>query len=264
MAESVIRLERRGGFTVLPTGMLRDPRLSLRTKGLFAVMLSLPEGWEYSISGLAAINGVGKDTVRSALKEMEEAGYLEREQSHGEGGRFGGNVYIIREESASAPLSEKPTTGKPSTVEPSSAEPSPENPTELNIDRSSIDLIDPPLPPQGESKERKKGERKTRKKQELSEDAKELLRGYVGEDRELAVALGALMEVRAEKRAANTARAVRMLLAELDRLSGGRREDKLLLLRQSVVNSWKSVFPLRGGQAPPSDRVVTREEVPTW
>lgn len=256
MAESVIRLERRGGFTVLPTGMLRDPRLSLRTKGLFAVMLSLPEGWEYSISGLAAINGVGKDTVRSALKEMEEAGYLEREQSHGEGGRFGGNVYIIREESASAPLSEKPTTGKPSTVEPSSAEPSPENPTELNIDRSSIDLIDPPIPPQGE--------RKGRKKRELSGEAKELLRGYVGEDRELAVALGALMEVRSEKRAANTARAVRMLLAELDRLSGGRREDKLLLLRQSVVNSWKSVFPLRGGQAPPSDRVVPREEVPTW
>lgn len=118
-------------------------------------------------------------------------------------------------------------------------------------------LQDPPTsPPQGE--------RKGRKKRELSGEAKELLRSYVGEDRELAVALGALMEVRAEKRAANTARAVRMLLAELDRLSGGRREDKLLLLRQSVVNSWKSVFPLRGGQAPPSDRVVTREEVPTW
>ena len=43
-----------------------------------------------------------------------------------------------------------------------------------------------------------------------------------------------------------------MLLTELDRLSGGRREEKLALVRQSVTNSWKSVFPLRGsGQGQP-------------
>ena len=58
------------------------------------------------------------------------------------------------------------------------------------------------------------------------------------------------------------------LLRELDRLSEGRREDKLLLIRQSVSNSWKSVFPLRqqGGQRtePSQPTLVAREEVPTW
>ena len=49
------------------------------------------------------------------------------------------------------------------------------------------------------------------------------------------------------KKAVNSARAIKMLLTELDRLSGGRREEKLALVRQSVTNSWKSVFPLRGG-----------------
>jgi len=105
-----------------------------------------------------------------------------------------------------------------------------------------------------------------REKTELAEDVKALLRDYVGEDRELAQEMAALVEVRAEKKAVNSKRAVRMLLAELDRLSGGRREDKLLLIRQSVVNSWKSVFPLRGGNRdqPPPSSVVASEEVPTW
>ena len=49
------------------------------------------------------------------------------------------------------------------------------------------------------------------------------------------------------------------LLNEIDRLSDGRREDKLLLVRQSVANSWKSVFPLKGGGAPASAAPVSPE-----
>ena len=62
--------------------------------------------------------------------------------------------------------------------------------------------------------------------------------------------MGAFIELRTQLRAINSARAVKMLLGELDRLSEGRREDKLLLIRQSVANSWKSVFPLRRGGSP--------------
>ena len=157
MAESIIRLERRSGFTVLPTQMLRDPRLSLKTKGLFAVMLSLPERWEYSVSGLAHINQVGRDTIRTALKELEDAGYLTRERTHGAGGKFAGNVYIIREESSiPVPSSEnpamadlEPSSGFPTSDKPTPDKPSLENPPQSNIDRSSIDLIDPPKAPQG-------------------------------------------------------------------------------------------------------------------
>ena len=36
----------------------------------------------------------------------------------------------------------------------------------------------------------------------------------------------------------------------MDIILVGRREDKLLLIRQSVANSWKSVFPLRRGGSP--------------
>ena len=42
----VIRVQRSGGYTVLPNGILRDTGLSLKTKGLFAIILSLPEDWD--------------------------------------------------------------------------------------------------------------------------------------------------------------------------------------------------------------------------
>lgn len=108
-----------------------------------------------------------------------------------------------------------------------------------------------------------------RSKYDLAEEAKPILRAYVGEDQELALALGALVEVRVAKKAVNSVRAVKMLLGELDRLSAGRREDKLRIIRQSVTNSWKGVFPLKNGDrtqkqarpdgGPPAGRVQEEE-----
>lgn len=85
----------------------------------------------------------------------------------------------------------------------------------------------------------------------LQEDAKPLLREYVGTDRELHQALADFILIRQELRAINSRRAIAMLLHELDELSGGNRETKLQLIRQSCANSWKSVFPLKGPRASP-------------
>lgn len=155
MAEGKILLERSGGYTVLPNGILRDAGLSLRTKGLFAIILSLPEGWDYSVSGLASVAGCGREAIRAALSEMEQAGYLTRRRSHGEGGKFTGVIYTIRD--IAAPLSENPTmakdaplSGKPTTEKPTSGKPSSENPPELNKDILTKDLSNtPPTPPEG-------------------------------------------------------------------------------------------------------------------
>ena len=165
MGESTIRIERRRGFTFLQNDMLRDTRLSLKTKGLLAVLLSLPDDWKYSVSGLAKICGTGKDAIRSSLAEMEKAGYLDREQAHTEDGKFGGNAYVVHEVSR-IPLSENPTTveecgqplsGKPSTVEPVPGEPVTENPTQLNKQVLNKDLSNTPhSPPKGDRPARKR------------------------------------------------------------------------------------------------------------
>lgn len=78
-----------------------------------------------------------------------------------------------------------------------------------------------------------------------------MLREYVGTDRELHQALADFILIRQELRAINSRQAIAMLLKELDNLSGGDREVKLQLIRQSCTNSWKSVFPLKGPRATP-------------
>ena len=69
-------------------------------------------------------------------------------------------------------------------------------------------------------------------------------------DKELAKALADFIELRETLRAVNSAKAIKELLRRLDELSQKDRTMKLLLIRQSIANSWKSVFPLKGTQQP--------------
>lgn len=115
MGETMFKSGRKKGFIVLYRDAAQDDRLSLEARGLFALMVSLPENWEYTVSGLAVKAGCGRDKVRRLLRELQAVGYLTREQSHDQGGKFSANVYILQDE---APLPEKPSTVKPSTEKP--------------------------------------------------------------------------------------------------------------------------------------------------
>ena len=81
---------------------LRDSTLSLKAKGLLSQMLSLPEGWDYTLSGLAEINKESKDAIRSAVNELEQAGYVIRRQTADAQGKFSANEYVIHEQPVSA------------------------------------------------------------------------------------------------------------------------------------------------------------------
>ena len=135
---AVFRVERTRDYTVMSNYHLRDKRLSLKAKGLLSQMLSLPENWDYTLSGLSQINRESKDAIRTAVNELEKAGYVIRRQTTDKNGKFGVNEYIIYERPRNSeppleePLSEKPTTDKPTTEEPS-----PDNPMQLNTKQSS-------------------------------------------------------------------------------------------------------------------------------
>ena len=73
---SVIRVNKTKDFTVMSNHHFRDRRLSLKAKGLLSEMLSLPEGWDYTVAGLVAINKENESAVKSALKELAQYGYL--------------------------------------------------------------------------------------------------------------------------------------------------------------------------------------------
>ena len=71
---SIFRVEKNKNYTVISNYHLRDKNLSLRTIGLLSIILSLPEDWDYSQAGLAAIVKDGVDSVRNGLKELEQYG----------------------------------------------------------------------------------------------------------------------------------------------------------------------------------------------
>lgn len=74
---AVIRVEKTRDYSVMSNYHFRDKRLSLKAKGLMSEMLSLPDDWDYSVAGLAAINKEEQGAINSALKELKDAGYLE-------------------------------------------------------------------------------------------------------------------------------------------------------------------------------------------
>lgn len=60
-------------------------------------MLSLPNDWDYTLRGLAAINKESIDAVRTAVHELEAAGYVVRSRIRDERGQLRGCDYFVYE-----------------------------------------------------------------------------------------------------------------------------------------------------------------------
>ena len=127
----VFRIERTRDYTVMSNHHLKNPELSLKAKGLLSMMLSFPDGWNYSERSLASICKEGVDAIHSAIKELESTGYMERHQLRGKGGRIVDTEYVIYEK-PHTPGMASPDTENPDMDSPDAAAPEPENPGELN------------------------------------------------------------------------------------------------------------------------------------
>ena len=108
-----------GGFTTMLNHHLRNRNLSLKAVGLLSKMLSLPPDWDYSIRGLATLNTDGIDGIRTAMKELEDEGYVVRVQSRDERGRMSRNKYTVY----ALPQKEKPSPDLPSSENPTTEYP---------------------------------------------------------------------------------------------------------------------------------------------
>lgn len=67
----IIRVERTKNFTVMSNHHFKNKNLSLKAKGLLSLMLSLPDDQNYNMKGLATLSKDGIDSVRTAMKELE-------------------------------------------------------------------------------------------------------------------------------------------------------------------------------------------------
>lgn len=112
---AVFRVERTRDYTVMCNHHLKDSNLSLKAKGLLSMMLSLPDEWNYTTRGLAAICKEGVDAIGKTLKELELAGYIIRRQLRGKDGRISDTEYTIFEKprKPSSPDTTLPDTENP-------------------------------------------------------------------------------------------------------------------------------------------------------
>ena len=85
--------------------------------------------------------------------------------------------------------------------------------------------------------------KKTSKK---SSNAFDLLIAEYTSDESLAFALNEFIKMRKEIKAKLTENALSLLLKKLDKLAGCSDSKKIAILEQSILNSWKGVFALKG------------------
>ena len=151
---AVFRVEKNSNYTTMCNYHLRDRNLSLKAKGLLSLFLSLPEEWHYSVRGIAAISREGVDSINTALRELEEGGYLIRSQKRQENGRMGEIEYVIYEmPDAALRDADFPCTGLPHTENPDTVVSDTVNPSEINKDKTNTERINTEINNKRESKQ---------------------------------------------------------------------------------------------------------------
>ena len=156
---AVFRIEKTQNYTVMSNHHLRNMDLSLKSKGLLSMMLSLPEDWNYTTRGLAKICKEGTDSISSALKELERAGYIVRNRLRDNKGKIVDVEYVIYETprlpepdvpdegapGAACPNTENPDMDGPGLENRSQLNKEKRNPEEQNTDSPSTEGSNPVL-----------------------------------------------------------------------------------------------------------------------
>lgn len=213
---SVIRVNKTENYTVMSNYHLKDKNLSLKAVGLMSWMLSLPDNWDYSIAGITACRKrEGKDAVRSALKELEDAGYLIRDTKRDANGRFSTEFTLIEE-----PVNreEKNRVGKSAT----------ENSPQINTKKTST-------------------KKEESKKVECRRSYEDIINSLV-EDPKVIEALQAYLQMRIMQKKAPSNNALILLVERLKELSQ-KPDEQVAIINQSTRGGYTDFYELKKQKA---------------
>lgn len=209
------------GFTIMSNYHLQDKNLSLKARGLLSTMLSLPENWDYSINGLVAILKESKKAVQSAIKELEECGYISRTRYQDERGCFAYKYEVFM-----IPKKEQPQPHFGCTDEGCTDEGWTEKEPQLNTKESNI----------------KEFNTKEKKKERKSTTYDSILDSY-NLDPKLRLAIIEFIKMRKLLKSPLSDYGLELLIKKLRKMSPD-INMQVAILEQSIQNSWKGVFPL--------------------
>ena len=229
-------------YTVMSNEHLKDKRLSLKAKGLLSVMLSLPDTWDYSISGLVAICKESETAVKSTLSELKSCGYLvvtKKMPNETESGRIE-YVYDIFEKAQK----EKQLVEKQG-VENLGVE-------SLGVESLGVENVRQLSTKQQSTYESNTDESNTNNKKKESTRAgyDEIIANYT-ENGELRSALVEFVKMRKMMKKPLTNKALSLLLTSKKGLDGLASNDaeKIDVVQQSIMRGWMGFFPLKDREA---------------
>lgn len=218
---AVFRIEKNNNYTTMSNCHFRDKNLSWKAKGILSNMLSLPDDWDYSLAGLSTLSSDGMTATRSAIKELEEHGYLIRRPIRKDG-KIADWEYIIYE----CPEMARLQSGKPALDNLFVENQQIENNTQLNTKESNTN--------KSTTKEKKK-ERKTSYDDILSRIEDESLRELYYE----------YIKMRTMIKKPMTDRALTMLINRVNELEPNSIDRQKKMLETAIMNNWKSVYPIK-------------------
>lgn len=232
---AVLRINKTKDFTVMSNYHFRDKNISLKAKGLLSQMLSLPEGWDYSIAGLAAINKENETSIKSALNELKKYKYLKVTKLMPDVSPTGRIAYIydIYEQPYEKQEIEKQGVDFLG-VEFLGVE----NQRQYNTNNKELN-----------NKELNNKKLKKESKKEKKKSFDDLIDEYTSND-ELRMELKNHLATRKAKKATLTNRAIELSFKKLDDLTkqypvNMQDEAKIKIVQKSIENGWIGFFELK-------------------
>ena len=129
-------------FATVPNELVNSKDISLKAKGLFAYIQSKPDGWDFSAERIAQQSKEGLPAIMSALKELENFGYLKRDRYIAENGHRLVQYTLFDQPALSIPNDENLYVGFPNEENAYIAKPS-NNIKKENTNKESIkDIIE--------------------------------------------------------------------------------------------------------------------------
>lgn len=99
--------KRDNNFTQVSNSFLRDNNISFKAKGLFCYMFSMSDGWNFTMQSIAAQQNDGLSSIKSAMDELKQYGYIVYEK-HANGK---GTYHLNDEPKVENPNVENPNVG---------------------------------------------------------------------------------------------------------------------------------------------------------
>ena len=62
-----------GNFTIICNTILRDKNIGSSARGAYCTMMSMADGWNFTVRGLAAVMGEGVTKTSNSLKVLERS-----------------------------------------------------------------------------------------------------------------------------------------------------------------------------------------------